>query len=242
MPKLSTDERILCLDIGGSRIKGTILDVDGKMTMDYVRINTPSAAGPDQVLNCIRELTGNFKPYSKVSVGFPGYVRRGVVYTAPNLSTDKWAGVNFGSRLTDLLGKPARVLNDADLQGLGLASGVGLEMVVTLGTGFGTALVMDGSLLPHFEIAHHPVRKGRDYDQYIGQKILDEIGLDRWNRRMKKVIEILKTVFNYDHLYISGGNSKKINFKTDDNISLVNNIDGIKGGAKLWQSDNYFHI
>ena len=233
------DEKILSIDIGGSRIKGTLLDIEGNMLMDYVRITTPTTGEPNDVLMAIVELTKDFQPYHKVSVGFPGYVKKGVVYTAPNLSTEKWNGVDLSKRLSDILKKPARVVNDADMQGLGIASGTGLEMVVTLGTGFGTALLIDGILLPHFEIAHHPLSKDRDYDQYIGAKVLEEVGLEKWNKRMKKVIGILKTVFNYDHLYISGGNSKKISFETDDTITRVSNIDGIKGGAKLWQKDHY---
>ena len=240
--KLNPDEKILSIDIGGSRIKATILDVEGTMLRDYVRIQTPPSASPNDVLKAIGELTKDFKDYTKVSVGFPGYVRDGIVYTAPNLSTEKWKGVDLKKQLSTLLKQPTRVINDADLQGLGIAKGKGLEMVVTLGTGFGTALLMNGGLLPHLEVAHHPVSKERDYDQYIGKKALDEAGVERWNKRMKKVIEILKTVFNYDHLYISGGNSKKINFKTDSNISLVSNVDGIKGGVKLWLNDNHYNV
>ena len=240
--KLGSDEKILSIDIGGSRIKATILDMEGTMLKDYVRIETPPSAGPNDVMQAILELTKDFKEYTKVSVGFPGYVRDGIVHTAPNLSTDKWKGVDLKKQLTVLLKQPARVINDADLQGLGIAKGKGLEMVVTLGTGFGTALLMDGGLLPHLEIAHHPVSKGRDYDEYIGKKALDEVGLERWNKRLTKVIEILKTVFNYDHLYISGGNAKKITFEVDDNISIVSNIDGIKGGVKLWQNDNHYNV
>jgi polyphosphate glucokinase len=133
------------------------------------------------------------------------------------------------------LGKPVRVVNDADLQGLGVVNGKGFEIVVTLGTGFGTALLMDGQLLPHLEIAHHPIKKGVDYDQYIGEKALLEIGESKWNKRIMKVIDILKTVFNYDFLYISGGNAKKINFELESNIKIVTNKDGIKGGARLWR-------
>ncbi len=236
------DEKILSIDIGGSRIKATLLDIEGNMLMDFVRTNTPGSGNPDDVLAAIVELTKDFQVYQKVSVGFPGYVKMGVVYTAPNLGTDKWKGVDMSKRLAGILKKPVRVVNDADMQGLGVASGKGLEMVVTLGTGFGTALLMDGVLLPHFEIAHHPLSKDRDYDQYIGAKALEEVGLERWNKRMKKVIAILKIVFNYDHLYISGGNSKKISFETDDTITRVSNVDGIKGGAKLWQRDNHYNV
>ena len=212
------------------------------MLRDYVRIQTPPTPSPNEVLGAIEELTKDFKAYTRISVGFPGYVRDGIVHTAPNLSTEKWQGVDLKKRLSTLLKQPARVINDADLQGLGIAKGKGLEMVVTLGTGFGTALLMNGGLLPHLEIAHHPISKRRDYDMYIGKKALDEVGVERWNKRMKKVIEILKTVFNYDQLYISGGNSKKIDFKVDANVSIVSNVDGIKGGVKLWQNDNHYNV
>ena len=239
MNRVDPDEKILAIDIGGSRIKGTILDLEGRMVMDYQRISTPKFAGPENVLQGIVELTRNFKNYSKVSVGFPGYVRRGMVYTAPNLGTNKWRQVHLSEELSVRLKKPVRVVNDADMQGLGVALGKGLEMVVTLGTGFGTALLMDGTLLPHLEIGQHPFTRRKTYDQYIGNNALEEIGPDKWNKRLQNVISVLKTVFNYDHLFISGGNAKKIRINLDKNITLVTNIDGIRGGAKLWLKDHY---
>jgi polyphosphate glucokinase len=234
------NENILSIDIGGSRIKGTVLNQAGEMLMDYAKIDTPSSSDPNHVIESIQKLTKDFLPYHKVSIGFPGYVRNGVVFTAPNLGTEKWKGVELGKLLSEKLGKPVRLLNDADLQGLGIVQGNGFEIMVTLGTGFGTALLINGNLLPHFEIAHHPVSKDRDYDEYIGQRALEDVGEERWNKRIRKVIAIFKTVFNYDHLYIGGGNSKKISFPLDDNITLVTNKEGIKGGAKLWQiEDDY---
>jgi polyphosphate glucokinase len=236
-------EKVLSIDIGGSNIKATVLSLEGEMLMDYEKIETPSSADPEHVIAAIQSLTKDFIAYDKVSVGFPGYVREGTVYTAPNLSTEKWKGVNLSKRLTDVLGKPARVLNDADMQGLGIAKGNGLEMVVTLGTGFGTALLMNGNLLPHLELAHHPVSKEKlTYDEYIGEKALEEVGNERWNKRIRKVIDILKVVFNYDRLYIGGGNSRKINFTLEENITLVSNKDGIKGGARVWQSQDRFQV
>lgn len=229
--------RILSVDIGGSRIKATILNINGDMLMDYQKIETPSSADPNHVIEAIQKLTKDFESYDRVSVGFPGYVRDGVVFTAPNLGTEKWRKVKLAELLATKLGKPVRLLNDADMQSLGVAKGEGLEIVVTLGTGFGTALLMNGNLLPHLELAHHPVSKDRTYDEYIGEAALEDVGEDRWNKRIKKVIAILKTVFNYDHLYIGGGNSRKINFDLDDNITVVTNREGIKGGAELWQKD-----
>lgn len=231
--------RILSIDIGGSSVKATILDSKGDLTMDYEKIATPKPANPDNLVKAIKTLVKNYPPYDRVSVGFPGYVRNGIVKTAPNLGTDFWADVDFRKRLTQELGQDTQVVNDADMQGLGVVKGKGLEMVITLGTGFGTALLMDGHLLPHLEVSHHPVSKGRDYDEYIGDRALDEIGEKKWNRRIRKVFQILKTVFNYDYLYIGGGNSDLLDFKLDKNMKIVTNADGIKGGARLWQEDKH---
>lgn len=239
MQRPGPDEKILSIDIGGSRIKGTILDINGNILMDYQRITTPKFAGPENVMQGIVDLSQNFKGFSKVSVGFPGYVRGGVVYTAPNLGTNKWRKTHLSEALSERLKKPVRVVNDADLQGLGVALGKGLEMVVTLGTGFGTSLLLDGILLPHLEIGQHPITRRKTYDQFIGNSALEDIGLEKWNKRLQKVISVLKTVINYDHLFISGGNAKKISIHLDKNITLVSNIDGIKGGAKLWLKDHY---
>ncbi|HUQ96693.1 MAG TPA: ROK family protein [Chitinophagaceae bacterium] len=238
MTNETAHHKILAVDIGGSNVKACILNAEGGMENDYQKVPTPQPASPENVIGAIQELTKRFPQYDKVSVGFPGYVRGGIVYTAPNLGTELWAGVNLSSQLTTALGKPTRVVNDADMQGLGVVSGQGLEMMITLGTGFGTALLLDGHLLPHLEFSHAPIKKNVDYDMYIGEAAFDKEGSEKWNERMKKVFQILKTVFNYDRLYISGGNAKKLSFPLDDNMKVVSNKDGIKGGARLWQFEN----
>lgn len=239
MTKAQANDKILSIDIGGSRIKAILLDVDGNVLHEYMRVDTPSPATPQSVIETIGKLSENFTGFTRVAVGFPGYVRKGVILTAPNLGTHYWAGTDLKDLLSKLLNQSVRVVNDADLQGLGIAQGNGLEMVVTLGTGFGTSLLMDGVLLPHLELAHHPFSKDREYDDYIGNRAFVEAGPEKWNRRLLKVISTLKTVFNYDHLYISGGNAKKIEFTLEDNITLATNMDGIKGGAKLWERNHY---
>ena len=242
MPRVEPEEKILSIDVGGSRIKGTILDTEGNMLMDYQRLSTPKFAGPDNVMQGIVELTKKLNRFTKVSVGFPGYVRGGIVYTAPNLGTNRWRKFHLSENLSNLLKKPVRVVNDADLQGLGVSVGKGLEMVITLGTGFGTSLLMDGTLLPHLEIGQHPFTRKKNYDQFIGNNAMEEIGPEKWNKRLGKVMSVLKNVFNYDHLFISGGNAKKITLNLDKNITLVTNMDGIKGGAKLWLKDTHYAL
>jgi polyphosphate glucokinase len=234
MTKDPAQLRILSIDIGGSHIKATILNYKGELQMEYDKVETPHPATPDNLLGSIKILVKDFPAYDCISSGFPGYVRDGIVRTAPNLGSEHWADVNLAQRLEETLGKPAKVVNDADMQGLGVVDGKGLEMVVTLGTGFGTALLLDGHLLPHLEYAHQPITKSHTFDNYIGDAALDVIGKKKWNKRLEYVLSILKTVFNYDHLYIGGGNSRKITFTLDSNIKLVSNEDGIKGGARLW--------
>jgi polyphosphate glucokinase len=231
------EQKILSIDIGGSNIKATVLNASGAFLQDYERLPTRSPSTPEKVLDVIKQLAQKFSGYDKVAAGFPGFIKDGVVKTAPNLGTTLWANFNLEEVLEKVLGKPSLVVNDADFQGLFIVSGKGVELVVTLGTGFGTALLRDGILMPHLEIAHHPITKNRDYDKYIGEAELKKIGKKNWNKRIKRVIKILKVVFNYDRLYISGGCAKEITLKLDSNIIIANNKDGIKGGAKLWEQE-----
>jgi len=233
-----TDYKILTIDIGGSHIKATMLNMEGTYLKDYERLPTPSPATPDKVMDVIQLLAKKLPGYDKISAGFPGFIRNGIVKTAPNLGTAQWVNFNLNKKLEEILGKPAIAVNDADLQGLSIVSGKGVEMMITLGTGFGTAILNEGVLMPHLEIAHHPITKNKDYDEYIGGEEFKRIGKKEWNKRMKRVIKILKVVFNYDRLYISGGSAKEINFKLDDNIIIAGNREGIKGGAKLWEQQN----
>ena len=229
--------KVLSIDIGGSHIKSTILNEKGELQKDYEKVATPVPASPENVIKSIKALVKSFPEYDKISVGFPGYIKNGVVKTAPNLDTSLWKDVDFAKKLEEELGKPAKVVNDADMQGLGVVNGTGLELVITLGTGFGTALLLNGSLLPHLEFSHQPFGKSESYDKYIGEAALEKVGAKKWNKRMQKVFEVLKTVFNYDFLYIGGGNSDILTFKLDKNMKIVKNADGIKGGSRLWTTE-----
>lgn len=155
--------------------------------------------------------------------------------TAPNLVTEAWHGFHLERKISEQLGKPAIVLNDADMQGLGVASGKVFEIVLNLGTGFGTAFLLDGNLLPYIELAHHPFTKKKDYDDYVGERALEKKGIKKWYKRIKNVIKTLEKVFHYGTLFIGGGNARHIEIKLKNNIKIVSNEDGITGGAKAWQ-------
>ncbi len=235
-------ERILVIDIGGSHVKATILTSKGDTIHDYQKVDTPPKASPEALLKAIKTLTKDFPSSDKIAVGFPGFVKSGVVYTAANLDNKAFSQFPLAKKIAKLFNKPVRLVNDADLQGFALIQGKGLEMVITLGTGFGTALFMDGKVLPHFELAHLPVRKGLDYDDFIGAAAYAKDGQSKWNKKLKEVLKTFKTVINYDKLYLSGGNSRNINFKLGDNIEVVGNRDGIKGGAFLWAIPDSYSV
>jgi polyphosphate glucokinase len=224
----------LCIDIGGSHIKASVVDRGGKMVCDPLDMKTPRPASPASVTRSIAALASRLPAYQCISVGFPGVVRRGRIVTAPNLGTKLWHGLDLAQRLTDELKRPARVLNDAEVQGLGVISRKGLECVVTLGTGFGSALFRDGELMPHLELGQHPAWKCKTYDQYLGQAALSASGSRTWNRRLERAIGFLTILLNYDRLYIGGGNVRKVTLRLPNNISRVGNQAGITGGARLW--------
>lgn len=224
----------LAVDIGGSRIKASVVDNAGRMIAHEVWVSTPAVATPAAVLAAIETLTRQLPAYDRVSAGFPGYVAEGRVRTAPNLGTANWRDFPLAEALAARLRKPARILNDADVQGLGVISGRGLECVLTLGTGVGSALFKDGVLLPHLELGQHPIGKHKTYDQYLGTAALKAKGREVWNRRVRKAIAIVETLVNYDMLYLGGGNASAINFKLPPKVRIAANSGGITGGMRLW--------
>jgi len=233
-----TQARTLAIDIGGSGIKAALLDHDGSMIGDRQRVPTPSKpVAPEALVRAIDQAAGPLGDFERVSVGFPGYVRDGRVLTAPNLGSEVLAGFDLQSELARHWGKPVRVLNDADVQGFGAIKGQGVEMVLTLGTGAGTAIFRNGEIMPHLELAHHPVSGGKTYDEYIGNAARQKKGRKAWSKRVAKVIEILRVVVRFDHLYLGGGNAKKLDFPLPPDVTIVSNMDGLTGGIRLWREE-----
>jgi polyphosphate glucokinase len=231
--KEANSMKTLAVDIGGSGVKVMVLDEQGNPLTDRNRVDTPQPAIPDPILDAIFTLAQG-QEFDRVSVGFPGVIKHGKTMTAANLHPD-WLGFDLETALTKRLDKPVRVINDADMQGLGAIAGQDVELVMTLGTGIGFALFMDGKLVPNLELGHHAFRKGETYEEQLGRAALDEIGKDRWNRRLKRAIAQLDRTFNYDILYLGGGNAKKIEGELPENVKVVPNISGLLGGIALWR-------
>jgi polyphosphate glucokinase len=212
--------RTLVVDVGGSGIKATLLNDLGKAVGDRLRRDSPSSGMPGEVMDIIVSLSKQFESFDRVAIGFPGVVINGIV--------KEWQDYNIAEVLEARLKKPVRVANDADVQGFGAISGTGVELVVTLGTGVGTSLFVDGRLVPNLEI-------GRDK---LRDAALQKVGKKKWNKRLVKFIKRLDEIFHFTKMYIGGGNSRAVDVgMLPANVTIISNLNGLIGGIALWRDE-----
>jgi polyphosphate glucokinase len=224
----------LAIDIGGTGLKLMLLDPTGKPLTERLRTPTPDPATPASMLAALERLRKQIPKFDRVSVGYPGVIKKGVTLTAANLDA-KWIGFPLQVELEKRWKKPVRVANDAAVQGFGAIRGRGVELILTLGTGLGSALFTEGHLCPGLELGHHPWYRGKTYEEFLGRKGLKKLGEKRWNKLLEKAIEQTAATFNWDHLYLGGGNAKLVTLKVQPNLTIVSNEDGLLGGVALWR-------
>ncbi len=244
----------LAIDCGGGGIKGSVLDEAGTMRAHPIRVPTPYPLPTSLFVDTLAGLADQLPKASRATVGMPGMIRHGVVVTTPHYVTkagprtrvlpelvEQWDGFDVQTALTERMGMPVRVLNDAEVHGAGVIAGQGLELVLTLGTGLGCAVFDGGHLAPHLELSQAPVRWGLSYDTYIGEHERRRLGDALWSRRIGRMIEGLRPVFMWDRLYLGGGNSRHITptvlNKMGDDVVIVPNSAALVGGARIWQLD-----
>jgi polyphosphate glucokinase len=227
--------KTLAFDIGGSGLKASVLDEKGKMVTERVRVETPKPCPPKSLLEKLKDLTAQLPEFDRVSVGFPGPVRKGKTLSSANLGTEEWQGFDLQRAIARQTGKPTIVINDADMQGLGAIKGNGVEMVITLGTGLGSALFEDGRLAPHIELAHIPFRKGQTYEEQLGARALKKVGKQEWNKRLAKAVECFRALTHFDKLYLGGGNAENVSIDLGPDVEIVSNTLGLRGGIWLWK-------
>jgi polyphosphate glucokinase len=224
----------LAIDIGGTFIKMMIIDLQGSPVSEFLRAPTPQPATVSAILTLINKMIQKLGiSFDRVSAGFPGVVQNGIIKTAHNLDPS-WLNFPLDAELECLTDKPTRVANDADIQGYGDISGKGVELVITLGTGVGSALFLNGQLVPNLELGHHPFEHNLTYEQLLGKKALIKFGITKWRAHLKLAIALWQRTFNYDRLFLGGGNAHKINFPLPPDVQLSDNIEGVLGGIKLW--------
>jgi polyphosphate glucokinase len=226
----------LAVDIGGTGVKASVLDLHGAMLTDRVRVETPVGRPPAALIQAVATLVRQLPPFDRISVGFPGAVGAGRILTAPNLRHDAWLGLDLAAALSRRFRKPARVSNDVVLQGLGVIARKGVELVITLGTGLGSALYLEGLLVPQFAIGHYPFREGETYADQLDHAALKRVGPRKWNRRLVRALGTLPALVHYDHLYVGGGNAKKITLPLGRRTTIISNDAGLRGGIELWRN------
>src|SRR5262245_45675745 len=224
----------LGIDIGGTALKASVLDRNGRMIVERARMPTPYPCSPKVLLRALVKLTAPLPSFDRISIGFPGVVRSGHVVTAPHFGMKAWPGYPLEAAVAEHLGCPARLLNDAEVQGLGVIAGHSLEVVLTLGTGVGSAMFADGWLAPHLELAQHPLHNGETYNEYAGNEALRQFGKKKWSRRVLKMIGIVDSLLHYDVLYLGGGNTRHLTVDLPRNVRVASNDNGITGGIHLW--------
>jgi polyphosphate glucokinase len=227
----------LAVDVGGTGIKASVLDPAGRLLVQRVRVATPYPCRPAILLRATADLIAPLPPFDRISVGFPGVIRDGRVITAPHFDARAWRNYGLQQAVSRRFGKPARLLNDAEVQGLGIVAGRGLEVVLTLGTGVGSAVFRNGWLAPHLELAQHPIHKGKTYNDYVGSAARLAQGRKKWNRRVLDMIEIVDSLLHYDVLYLGGGNAVKLDVDLPGNVRIASNDTGLTGGIRLWDEE-----
>lgn len=250
--RLAAVTTTLAIDCGGGGLKASVLDETGTMRAQPVRVPTPYPLPPSLFVKTLTELSEQLPKADRATVGMPGMIRHGVVVTTPHYITrsgprtridpelvPQWEGFDAQAALSDALGIPVRVLNDAEVHGAGVVAGQGLELVLTLGTGLGCAIFDGGRLAPHLEMSQAPVRWGLSYDNYIGEHERKRLGDALWSRRIGRVVDVLRPVFLWDRLYLGGGNARHITptvlAKLGDEVVIVPNSAALAGGARAWQ-------
>jgi polyphosphate glucokinase len=214
--------RILVVDIGGSHVK---VLATGRRTP--VRLPSGPDLKPGDMVKSVKTATAGWQ-YEVVSLGFPGPVVHGRPVAEPRNLGDGWVGFNFDRAF----GKPVKVINDAAMQALGSYQG-GRMLFLGLGTGLGSALIVDGVLEP-MELGHLPYKKGRTYEDYVGQRGLKRFGRKKWRRHVLDVIARLKAAFEVEDVVVGGGNAKLIE-KWPPAVRAGANTQAFRGGYRLWQ-------
>ncbi len=207
---------ILGIDIGGSGIKAAIVEeTTGKLQTERYRIDTPEGAKPKDITRVVKEIVDHFTWTGLIGCGFPAIIHKGVAMNAANIS-HKWVGKNVDTLLSDTTGCEVHTLNDADAAGLAeMSFGIGRELqngvtiMLTLGTGIGSAVFVDGHLLPNTELGHLEIR-GKDAEKRASDEARKkkDFSWKQWSKRLQELLETLEYLFSPDNILLGGGVSK----------------------------------
>lgn len=214
--------RILVIDVGGTHVK--LLATGHKRRIEF---DSGPEMTPSKMVAAVRAATAGWK-YEVVSMGYPGPVVHGRPISEPHNLGHGWVGFDFKKAFG---GRPVKIINDAAMQALGSYQG-GRMLFLGLGTGLGSALIVDNVLEP-MELAHLPFKKGRSYEDYVGLAGLERLGKRKWRRQVNKVVQQLKGAVQADYVVVGGGNAKLLKNLTPG-TRVGDNSNAFRGGYRLW--------
>lgn len=217
---------VLVIDVGGTNIK--LYGPEMPANSDPAKIPSGPKLTPKKMVDVVKAATKDWK-YDVVSIGYPGPTVHGKVLRDPYNLGKGWVAFDFRKAF----GKPVKIINDAAMQALGSYRG-GHMLFLGLGTGLGSAMIADGVLEP-MELGHLPYKKGKIYEEYVGNAALEKYGNKKWTKKVFEIVEALKNALEPDYVVIGGGNSKKLP-KLPPGCVLGNNQDAREGGLRLWQT------
>lgn len=215
--------RVLAIDVGGTHVK---IRVSNRRTSR--QFESGPTLTPKQMVASVHEVAGEWE-YDVVSVGYPGVVLHGKIMTEPHNLGRGWVGFNF----RQAFGRPTHIINDAAMQAIGSYEG-GRMLFLGLGTGLGSAMIVDG-VVASMELAHMPYKKGKTFEDYVGDAGRRSRGPKKWERSVEEVVTQLRTALEADYVVLGGGNSKKLK-SLPDGARLGSNDFAFLGGFRMWRS------
>ena len=216
-------KNILVVDVGGTNVK-----VRATGQKDTVKIPSGPQMTAGKMVKEVLKVSKDWK-YDAVSIGYPGPVVHGRPLSEPHNLGGGWMGFDFKKAFK----RPVKIVNDAAMQAIGIYSG-GRMLFLGLGTGLGSAMIVDGILEP-MELAHLPYKKGHTYEDYLGIRGLKRLGKKKWRKNVFEVVQLLKTSLETDHVVLGGGNSKLLK-ELPPGVRLGDNSTAFTGGVRLWES------
>ncbi len=213
---------VLVIDVGGTHVK-----VSDQHHKAPIKINSGPRMTAQMMVSAVRKATADWK-YSAISIGYPGPVLHGKPLAEPHNLGRGWVGFDYKKAF----GHPVKIVNDAAMQAIGSYEG-GRMLFLGLGTGLGSAMIVDGVLEP-MELAHLPYLRGRTYEEYIGLKGLERLGKKKWRRHVFDVTEQLKGAMEADYVVLGGGNARLLK-RLPKGARLGNNENAVKGGIRMWK-------
>ena len=214
-------KKVLVLDVGGTHVK-----IHATHSGQTVKIPSGPKLTAGQMAAAVKKATAGW-PYDVVSIGYPGPVAKNKPLREPHNLGGGWMKFDFKKAF----GKPVKIVNDAAMQALGGHHG-GRMLFLGLGTGLGSTMVVDDTLLP-LELAHLPYKKNRSYEEYLGNAGLQRLGEKKWLANVFTVIELLKNALLAEYVVLGGGNARLIK-KFPPGIEPGKNSNAIRGGERLW--------